>query len=172
MNEIVYHSVKKPINNRLVLFGSGIFLVLILYIVAGMPLVWTPAVIVFCILVGMKAWRLHGYKQNEPLVIVNDSGITDYSYGLGFVPWDNIRAIRLFDLQRLHRKYKTIELLLHDEDQFFQEETRDRKLIKKGMSSGITGIWINTWQLNSSPEEIVETLHAFHRNHKSQKGGV
>jgi len=107
---------------------------------------------------GIKVWRLIGYLRHPDLVTLDARGITDQSYGLGFIPWSNVRAARLKEQRRLLRTYQVIELELIDEGAFFVEGGRDRELIRRGQSQGITGIWINTWQLTEPPEQVLQAI--------------
>lgn len=95
------------------------------------------------------------------LLVINNEGITDYSYGLGFIPWENIKSVKKETLRRLF-PYNILELELFDEDEFFNNNpSRLKRLIKKGRSSGRTGFWINTWKLNAPREEIITQLLKF-----------
>ena len=161
MSNVVFEADKVRLKTRLLIGVVGAVLVIALLLSFESSALVIPALIVFAVLGGRGLWRFVRQLRNSELVVLDEEGITDRSYGLGFVPWGNVRAARLHDLERMGKTYRVIELTLRDPEAFFEDKTVDRSLIRRGMSSGTTGVWVNTWQLKASADEVLDTIRDY-----------
>lgn len=159
MSEVVFEAntskLKKRIAVSLVLGGMFVSFILIYQ---GLTLPSILALLVGVLIWSRMLWRFSQQLRNRELIILNRKGLTDRSYGLGFIPWSNIQSARLHEVDRIIQKYQMIELVLKDNEDFFSASTADRKKIRRGIKDGITGIWLNTWQVSSSAEEVLDTI--------------
>ena len=161
MSKIVFKADKSRLLNRLVFGIAGGAFLIWLYATGVDKAFVIPSLILFAILAARGFWRLFQQYRNSELIILDENGITDSSYGLGFIPWGNIQAARIHEVNRFIQTFRVIELSLKDNKRFFDNKSYDRRLIEKGILNGSTGIWLNTWKLQSSDEDVLETIREY-----------
>ena len=159
MSEVVFEVNTSKLKKRIVVSSvlGGLAVIFVLTYL-GLTVSSILALFVGVLVWGRIIWRFSQQLRNRELIILNRKGLFDRSYGLGFIPWSNIRAARFHELDRMTQKYQMIELVLKDDEEFFNASTADRRKIRMGMKDGITGIRLNTWQVNSSAEEILDAI--------------
>ena len=159
MSEVVFEVNTSKLKKRIVVSSVlGGLAVIFLLTYLGLTVSSILALFVGVLVWGRIIWRFSQQLRNRELIILNRKSLFDRSYGLGFIPWSNIRAARFHELDRMNQKYQMIELVLKDDEEFFKASTADRRKIRMGMKDGITGIRLNTWQVNSSAEEILDAI--------------
>ena len=158
MSRVVFEANKSKLRQRVVMgLSLGALMGILLVISMGLS-IFSILVLLVCVYFMWRAlWRLRGQLKDGELIVLAPEGLFDRSYGLGLIPWDNIRAARLHRVDRL-LSYEVVELVLNDLEVFFNTDNPDRKQIKRGLKNGLTGIWLNTWQLNASAEEVLDAI--------------
>ncbi len=113
---------------------------------------------IYCIWVVFK--RAFVDLSRKHLLILNDEGLVDYSYGLGFIPWNNIASVERIEVVRVFN-YELLKLTLKDPGKYFEGKWKWGKwLLKIGYKSKSknVGFWINTWKLKLDRDEILNEI--------------
>ncbi len=110
----------------------------------------------------LLASKLYFHKS---LIIMNEDGIYDRTYGLGFIPWANIKSAKIYDYDRnilgIDQSFAMIELELIDEGEYLNSNVSiSKKLLKFGRNSTHTGYWINTTNLNIQRHQLLSEIRS------------
>ena len=114
--------------------------------------------------IGYRVWWLARQLLAEGVLVLDAGGLTDLSYGLGYVPWSNIRAARLLRRARKQRnplgmEWLLIELELRDEDAFYDSASPLMSwAIQHGKPKGTAGFWINVRTIDADPDDVLEAI--------------
>ncbi|MEM0963694.1 MAG: hypothetical protein AAGK21_14295 [Bacteroidota bacterium] len=109
-----------------------------------------------------KPVRFLSQLVNDRVIILDERGITDRSYGLGFIPWSNVEGAELKTLLTKVPPVSVVELDLVDPEAYLSSaKGLDGRLIRRGYESGSAGFWLNTFQLEATPEEVFRMVLLF-----------
>ena len=103
---------------------------------------------------------------NKSLITMNGDGIYDRTYGLGFIPWSNIKSAKIYDHNRtilgINQSFEMIELELLDEELYLNSDSNfTKKLLKFGRDNSHAGYWINTTHLNIPRHKLLSEIQSF-----------
>lgn len=131
-----------------------------------------PAIIIVGGFTLRKVLRFVDQLRNDEIIVLDESGLMDQSYGLGFIPWSNVKDASLREITWKASPFTVVELEVFDEDAYFAEsDSLDRKMIKRGkeMSIGengsVGGLWLNTYQISSTESELLEAVQRYIRKY-------
>jgi hypothetical protein len=116
--------------------------------------------------IGFRVWWLSRQLLAEGVLILDAGGLTDLSYGLGYIPWSNIRAARLLRRARkqhnpLGMEWVLIELELRDEAAYFASASPMLRWgIQHGQPKGTAGFWINVRSIDAHPDDVLDAIRA------------
>ena len=112
-----------------------------------------------------KTWAWIQQLRDGDLIVLDEEGITDHSYGLGFIPWSNIRGAELHQVQRKIFPYTVVELDLKNPESYFEEtDTLNSKFLEWG-DRDYGGFWLNAHHVESSPRELLQLVEEYNKKY-------
>lgn len=126
-----------------------------------------------------KVVRLGNQVVDDRLIVLDSEGITDRSYGLGFIPWTQVRGAQVQTTRyNILGQGKVVELdlrdpeALHDSDstterelvQFGRRKVNDNvflnplKLIFSGAKLDVVEFWLTTYQADRTADKILSLV--------------
>lgn len=135
-----------------------------------------PALILI-VIVPLISWALgrrilrYGKSLFDPtLIVFNEDGITDFSYGLGFIPWEWVEDVQVKQVGWNLWRPDVVELQLKDLDRFFEaSDDVNRSLLEFGekvvnpndwlkpdwvKGHDVSGLWLVPMTSATSAEEV------------------
>ena len=115
---------------------------------------------------GRKVLRI--FKQllhSNEVIVLDEKGLTDRSYGLGFIPWSNIKNVQPKNHTRsvlgVNQSFQLLEIELYDEASYFNNNSSLNKTLIKFGQNQHSGLWLNTENLTVSSDEVLKKITQF-----------
>jgi hypothetical protein len=108
-----------------------------------------------------KTWVFANQLSEGSLIILDEEGITDRSYGLGFVPWSNIQGAELQQIPKKIVPQTVVALDLKDPDAYFENSDSFNSAFLKWGDRRFGGFWLNTSHVDCSSGELLELVRSY-----------